>query len=287
MSTTSARRSPHADGGLDRRRLLTSLPLAGLVGTVLPPAAVVRAQAPPANVAAASPRSATDWFPKQDLALAKEVVGVSHRDLKRVRELVERHPSLARASWDWGFGDWETALGAASHVGRREIAEFLIANGAQPSLFSATMLGQLPVVRAFVESSPGIQRTLGPHAITLLSHARAGGAAAAEVLKYLQTVGGADAGPTLAPLTAAERDAVIGRYDFGPGPRDRFDVDVQSDMVGMTRPGDDRQIIRHTGDLVFFPSGVPSVRVAFVKQGPGVVRLTIADPEVFLTAQRA
>lgn len=286
MSTASASPSRHLDARLDRRRLLTSLPLAGLVGAVLPPAAVVRAQAPLPNTASASPASAADWFPKQDLALAKEVVGVSHRDLTRVRELVERHPSLARASWDWGFGDWETALGAASHVGRREIAEFLIANGAQPSLFSATMLGQLPVVRAFIESSPGIQRTLGPHAITLLSHARAGGPDAAEVLKYLQTVGGADAGPTLAPLTTAERDAVVGRYDFGPGPRDRFDVDVQSDLVGMTRPGGDRQVIRHTGGLVFFPSGVPSVRVAFAREGPMAVRLTLADPKVFLTANR-
>jgi hypothetical protein len=28
---------------------------------------------------------------------------------------------LARAAWDWGFGDWETALGAASHMGSRPI----------------------------------------------------------------------------------------------------------------------------------------------------------------------
>lgn len=287
MSHPFSSRSHRAGVRLDRRGFVTTFPLAGLVGATLPPAAVLRAQTPPPSLPPPSPASANDWFPKQDLALAKEVVGVSHRDLTRVRELVERHPALARASWDWGFGDWETALGAASHVGRREIAEFLIANGAQPTLFSATMLGQLPVVRAFVETSPGVQRTLGPHAITLLSHARAGGAEAAQVLKYLEMVGGADAGPTLAPLSTGERDAVVGRYAFGPGPRDRFDVDVQNDMVGLTRPGGDRQVLRHTGGLVFFPSGVPSVRVAFVKEGLAVARLTIADPEVFLTATRA
>ena len=38
------------------------------------------------------------------------------------------HPALARASWDWGYGDWETPIDAASHVGNRAIAEFLIAN---------------------------------------------------------------------------------------------------------------------------------------------------------------
>ena len=115
-------------------------------------------------------------MPRQDPALAKETVGVSHRDIKRVRELVERQPALARAAVDWGFGDWETALGAAAHTGRREIAEFLLANGAQPTMFSAAMLGQLDVVKAFVAASPGIQRTPGPHGIPLLAHARAGGA---------------------------------------------------------------------------------------------------------------
>ena len=156
------------------------------------------------------------------------MVGVSHGNLVRVRELVERQPALARAAVDWGFGDWETALGAASHTGRREIAELLLANGAQPSLFSAAMMGQLDVVRAFVESRPGIQGILGPHSITLLAHARAGGPDAAPVVKYLEGVGGADQRPTTQPLAPADRDAVVGRYQFGPGARDLFDVDVRS-----------------------------------------------------------
>ncbi|MEZ5418544.1 MAG: hypothetical protein R2708_14540 [Vicinamibacterales bacterium] len=264
-----------------RRQFLATAPLAGLAGAVLPAAAVLRAQPPPA-----SPPFG-EWFPLQDPALAKEVVGVSHRDLNRVRELVERQPALARAAIDWGFGDWESALGAASHTGRREIAELLIAHGARPTLFSAAMLGQLPVVRAFVESSPGIQKTLGPHAIPLAAHARAGGPAAAEVLKYLQTVGDADLRPTTAPLAPSERDAVVGRYDFGTGPRDHFLVEVRNDQLGIERPGGNRQLIHHTGGLVFFPSGVPSVRIAFHKDGPRTSQLTVADPDVMLTARRA
>ena len=55
--------------------------------------------------------------------------------------------------------------------GRREIAEFLLAHGARPTVFSAAMLGQLDVVKAFVSASPGVQRTLGPHGITLMAHA--------------------------------------------------------------------------------------------------------------------
>ena len=70
-----------------------------------------------------------------------------------------RQPTLSKATFDWGFGDWETALGAASHVGSREIAELLIANGAHPTIFSAAMLGQLDAVKAFVEAAPGIQKT--------------------------------------------------------------------------------------------------------------------------------
>lgn len=263
-----------------RRRFLAALPLGGLVGLALPAAAWSRTQAPDGAGTTA------DWLPRQDPALAQEVVGVSHRDLARVRELVERQPALARAAIDWGFGDWESALGAAAHTGRREIAEFLLANGAQPTLFSAAMLGQLPTVRAFIETSPGIQRTPGPHAIPLLAHARAGGDAALPVVKYLETVGGADVRPSTQPLDPADRDAIVGRYRFGSGPRDWFDVDVRNDQLGMQRPAASRGLLFHTGGLVFFPSGVPSVRIAFQRAGAAVARLTVADPDTLLTATR-
>jgi hypothetical protein len=269
-----------ASSRFTRRTFVRSLPLGGLVGATLPAVALARVQTPPP---AGAPG---EWFPRQDPALAQEVVGRSHSDLKRVRELVERQPALARSAVDWGFGDWESALGAASHTGRREIAEFLLANGAQPTMFSAAMLGQLAVVRAFVETSPGIQKTPGPHGITLLSHARAGGAGAAAVVTYLESVGGADTRPPTAALAPADRDAVVGRYTFGRGPRDHFAVDVQGDQLGLARPGADRRNLIHTGDLVFFPTGVPTVRIAFVREGAAVVRLTVADPEVMLTATR-
>src|SRR5882762_4889020 len=111
-------------------------------------------------------------FPAQDPDLVREMVSVSHGNVKRVKELVDRRPTLAGATWDWGFGDWENALGAASHVGNREIAEYLIAHGARPTIFSAAMLGQLDVVKAFVAAAPGVQRIRGPHSITLLAHAK-------------------------------------------------------------------------------------------------------------------
>src|SRR6478672_3082794 len=102
--------------------------------------------------------------------VVREMVTVAHGNFKRVKELVDGRPSLARAAVDWGFGDWEDALGAASHVGNREIAEYLIGKGARPSLFSAAMLGQLDTVKAFLAAQPGAQRIAGPHSISLLAH---------------------------------------------------------------------------------------------------------------------
>jgi hypothetical protein len=232
-------------------------------------------------------------YPAQDPALVKEVVGVSHRDLKRVRELVERQPALARATIDWGFGDWESCIDAASHVGNRPIADFLLANGARPTIFSAAMMGQLDVVRAFIAARPGIQRTLGPHGLTLMWHARQGGPDAAAVVEYLAAVGNADVQPTTAPLAVAERDAIVGRYIYGTGPRDFFSIEVRRDMAGrdqltIERPGaPTRQNLYHLGNLVFFPTGVSSARIAFAKDGAKVTRMTVADPDVMLTARRA
>jgi hypothetical protein len=108
------------------------------------------------------------------------------------RELVERQPALARGSVDWGFGDWETCIDAASHVGNKPIADFLLANGARPTIFSAAMMGQLDVVKAFVAARPGVQRTLGPPGLTLMWHARQGGPDAAAVVQYLTAVGDAE-----------------------------------------------------------------------------------------------
>ena len=43
----------------------------------------------------------------------------------------------------------------------------------------------------------------------------------------------------------------------------------------------------HTGGLVFFPSGVPTAKIAFAREGGKVTQLTLADPQVMVTARRA
>src|SRR5882762_3620385 len=167
-----------------------------------------------------------DSFPSHHPALAKEMVGVSHGNLARVRELLQQHPALAKASWDWGYGDWETALGAASHVGNRNIAELLLENGAPSTLYSATMLGQLEVVKAFIAATPGAQRTRGPHGLSLMVHAKLGGPPAGAVVKYLESLGDADQPLPSEPLSPEDRALLEGTYLFGDRPRDSFVVNI-------------------------------------------------------------
>lgn len=225
----------------------------------------------------------TDLYPAQAPDLVREMVTVSHFNLARVKELVGAHPSLTKATWDWGFGDWESALGAASHVGNRPIAEFLLSNGAHPSIFSATMLGHLDVVKAFIAAQPGIQRTAGPHSISLLAHARAGGAMARPVFEYLQSLGDADAAAE-APLPDEVRSAILGTYIFGSGPSQQVDVSFEKGKLIWTRKGTVGRFLFHLGDQVFYPGGAPAVRIRFIEEA-GVRIMTVMDPDLVLVAK--
>ena len=118
--------------------------------------------------------------------LVQEFVAKAHGDLDTTRELLEREPALVNASWDWGGGDWETGLGAAAHMGRRDIALFLREQGARIDIFAAAMLGEVEIVRTMLASDPALRDARGPHGIPLLEHAKAGGEEAREVLELLQ-----------------------------------------------------------------------------------------------------
>lgn len=127
---------------------------------------------------------------KRPAALAPELVqdfvGNAHGNLERVRELLEQEPALINAAWDWGGGDWETGLGAAAHMGRRDIAHLLLEQGARLDIFAAAMLGELEIVQAIINTFPAMSQARGPHGITLLNHAKAGGAEAMPVVAFLQ-----------------------------------------------------------------------------------------------------
>ena len=238
----------------------------------------------------------SDIFPTHPPELVREMVTVAHFDLKRVKELVDARPSLARAAWDWGFGDWETALGAASHMGNRRIAEYLISQGARPSLFSAAMLGQLDVVKAFVAAHPGVERTRGPHSISLLSHARMGGDVASPVFEFLRSLGDADMDPPV-PLPDVEAASLVGTYVFGLGVTQQVEVNADLRMYGnnkmysyspqlnWTRKGTMPRPLFHLGNHTFYPAGAPSVRIRFTEDA-GSVAMSVTDADLVLTAER-
>ncbi|HEY2905183.1 MAG TPA: hypothetical protein VGJ29_04730, partial [Vicinamibacterales bacterium] len=224
-------------------------------------------------------------FPTQLPELVQEMVVVAHGNEARVKELVGRQPSLAKATWDWGFGDWETSLGAASHVGHRGIAELLLANGAHPTIFSAAMLGQLDIVKGFVAASPGVQRTRGPHSISLLSHATNGGPRAQAVVEYLKTIDGADDKAPVQPLSEADIAKLTGIYPFGVTPADRIEVSAIKMQLQFGRPGHYARGLFHLGSYEFCPMGAEAVRIKFIESASAMV-VTVHDPDVVLTARK-
>jgi hypothetical protein len=129
----------------------------------------------------------SDRPPALDPATVESFVSKAHGDLDGVRALLAEEPALVNATWDWGGGDWETALGAAAHMGRRDIALFLLESGARMDIFAAAMLGRVEIVRAVLESDPGARDFPGPHGIPLIEHARAGGDEARAVLELLES----------------------------------------------------------------------------------------------------
>lgn len=218
--------------------------------------------------------------PHQDPDLVREVVGVSHGNFARVKELVTAQPSLARASWDWGFGDHESAIDAASHVGNRPIAEFLVAHGARPTIFTAAMLGQLAVVRGLIEALPGVQRMRGPHGITLLAHARAGGSGAAAVREYLERLGDADPVYTDLPVPPSAEPLLPGEYTGTLHGATMTFVVARNTRAALTiaRAGvmGERNLF-HQGALVFNPAGAEAVRIRFEAASGDSVTLLITD----------
>ncbi|MDQ7028141.1 MAG: ankyrin repeat domain-containing protein [Anaerolineae bacterium] len=126
--------------------------------------------------------------PALPLELVNEFVRVAHGDFAKVKALLEETPALLNATWDWGAGDFETALGAAAHTGSRDIAHHLIDKGARIDLFAAAMLGKLDVVKAILTAFPDARNSRGAHGIPLVVHAQQGGEEAQAVLEYLQSL---------------------------------------------------------------------------------------------------
>ncbi|MGV3616401.1 MAG: ankyrin repeat domain-containing protein [Fimbriimonas sp.] len=122
--------------------------------------------------------------------LVRDFVGAGHGDLDKVKRMLTDQPGLLNATWDWGGGDFESAIGGAGHMGRADIAKHLIEQGARYDIFVAAMLGQLDFVKAALLATPTLVDSKGPHGISLARHAEKGGEVAKPVLEYLTKLKG-------------------------------------------------------------------------------------------------
>lgn len=122
-----------------------------------------------------------------DPAIINEFVRVGHGNIDRVKEMLENQPNLIYGTWDWGGGDYETAIEGAGHVGNKEIANYLISKGARSNLFVMTMLGKSELVTPYLEEYPELIYSKGPHGFSLLHHAQVG--ESEEMVEYLSSKG--------------------------------------------------------------------------------------------------
>src|SRR5437660_1363659 len=168
------------------RRMFTTL----AAGFALAPAAEAAGDAPPASPVEAPferdyppPGFKPSWKkPQINRLLVQDFVVYAHSDLGMVKQLLAKESALLNATMDWGAGDWETGLGGASHMGRRDIAAFLLERGARIDLFCAAMMGLRDAVQAFLALQPTLIDAKGPHGFSLHFHAQVGGDEAAKVL---------------------------------------------------------------------------------------------------------
>lgn len=165
---------------LTRKKFIISS-LTGATGMVLLPQ-IVTAQQTQAPVK-------SQKAPPLDKELVKEFVTVAHKDFDKVKSMLLENPDLLNASFNWKDWDWEDAIGAAGHMGLREMALYLLEQGARPTICVAAMLGNLEVVKTFITSFPQMKESVGPHNISLIAHAIKGGDQAKPVVEYLESIG--------------------------------------------------------------------------------------------------
>jgi ankyrin repeat protein len=155
-----------------------------------------------------------------DNASPPEIVLQSHGNLARVQEILAESPELLNIMYEpWG----ETPLGAASHVGNRPIAEFLLAQGAPMTITTAAMLGRKDEVDRILAEDPAAANAAGAHGISLLFHAAYSGDVS--ILDAIVAAGGSteSAGHALhAAVSKGHQDVVswLLAQDADPNTRD-------------------------------------------------------------------
>jgi ankyrin repeat protein len=93
-----------------------------------------------------------------------------HGNLEQVKTLLAQTPDLLEVSHFWSPTDPENALVAAAHVGNREIAHYLLEQGAKLTPGAAAMLGRLPELEAMLSKDSTLADSVCVHGIRMLFH---------------------------------------------------------------------------------------------------------------------
>ncbi|MCR9253765.1 MAG: ankyrin repeat domain-containing protein [bacterium] len=109
-----------------------------------------------------------------DLEEIREFVFAAHKDFDETKRIIETKPLLLNCTNQAKKGDFETAVGGASHMGRKDIADLLVSKGARLDIFNYTFLGYHDFVKKLIEDYPDLLWAPGPHGFTLLHHAKVG-----------------------------------------------------------------------------------------------------------------
>lgn len=120
-----------------------------------------------------------------EVNLVKQFVAAGHNDLPKVKEMYAEYPNLIYSRYDWGNGDFESAIEGAGHVGNKEIANYLIEKGARVNIFILSMLGKTKLVQSILEDIPSLIFAKGAHGFTLLHHAKVGEKQAKSLYDFL------------------------------------------------------------------------------------------------------
>ena len=119
----------------------------------------------------ASPSPENELFDPEEI---RELVFAAHKDLDETRKIIEAKPLLLNCANQAKKGDFETAVGGASHMGRKDIADLLVSKGARLDIFNFAFLGYTDLVIQLITDFPQLLKAPGPHGFTLLHHAKVG-----------------------------------------------------------------------------------------------------------------
>ena len=167
--------------------------------------------------------------------------------------------------------------------------QYLLSKGARPDIFTFAMLGAYETVKSMIEFMPGLQKTLGPHGISLLQHVKNGNSKSKKSIRlidYLNKLGDAD-GQEYQVMNETEKQKYAGDYKYGEGEFDGFTVKVNSQKrLLFGKLGMFGGSLLKIGNHTFTYNGAPSVEISFQLENEKIISLTVKEPELILIAKK-